>query len=77
MLVLSRHREESIMIGDDVEIKVVGIRGNEIQLGIEAPKEVPVHRKEVHERIRGERKRDNIGYPYFYAKRCSEMEIGV
>jgi len=51
MLVLSRHKDESIMVGDNVEIMIVGIRRNEIQLGINAPKSVPVYRKEVYGRI--------------------------
>ena len=51
MLVLSRHMDESIIVGDNIEIMVVGIRHNEIQLGIIAPKMVPVHRKEVYGRF--------------------------
>lgn len=69
MLVLSRHKEESIMIGNNVEIKVISIRRNEIQLGINAPKRVPVYRKEVYERISEEKEKSSIGYPYFYARR--------
>jgi len=49
MLVLSRHLNESIMIGDDIEITVVEIRGNKVRLGITAPKDISVDRKEVHE----------------------------
>lgn len=55
MLVLSRHMDESIMVGDNVEIIIVGIKRNEIQLGINAPKSVPVYRKEVYSRICDER----------------------
>jgi carbon storage regulator len=55
MLVLSRQRDESIIIGDDVEIAVVDIRGENIRLGITAPPHVPVHRKEVYEAMRRER----------------------
>ena len=69
MLVLSRHREESVMVGDNVEIMIVSIRRNEIQLGIIAPKSVPVYRKEVYERISEEKGNSSIGYPYFYARR--------
>lgn len=54
MLVLSRKRGESIMIGDDVEITVLDIRGNKVRLGIAAPAEIPVHRKEVYEAIKQE-----------------------
>ena len=54
MLVLSRQRDETIMIGDDIEITVVDIRGDKVRLGITAPKHVPVHRKEVYEAIKRE-----------------------
>jgi carbon storage regulator len=52
MLVLSRKRNESIVINDDIRIVVVEIRGDKVRLGIEAPKEVPVHRHEVYEAIK-------------------------
>ena len=51
MLVLSRQRDETIMIGDDVEITIVDIRGDKVRLGISAPAHVAVHRKEVYESI--------------------------
>lgn len=54
MLVLSRQRDETIMIGDDVEITVVDIRGDKVRLGISAPRSIQVHRKEVYEAIRRE-----------------------
>lgn len=54
MLVLSRHIDESIMIGDDVVITVVDIRGDKVRLGIEAPQSIPVHRQEVYEAIKRE-----------------------
>ena len=54
MLVLSRHRDECIMIGDDVMITVVDIRGDKVRLGIDAPKDIPVHRQEVYEAIKRE-----------------------
>ena len=56
MLVLSRQRDETIMIGDDVEITIVDIRGEKVRLGITAPPHVPVHRKEVYEAIKREKK---------------------
>lgn len=52
MLVLSRKKNESIVINDDISIVVVEIRGDKVRLGIEAPKEVPVHRREVYEAIK-------------------------
>ena len=54
MLVLSRHRDESIMIGDDVVITIVDIRGDKVRLGIDAPQHIPVHRQEVYEAIQRE-----------------------
>jgi carbon storage regulator len=54
MLVLSRQRDETIMIGDDIEVTVVDIRGDKVRLGINAPKSVTVHRKEVYEQIKRE-----------------------
>jgi carbon storage regulator len=54
MLVLSRQKDETIMIGDDVEITVVDIRGDKVRLGINAPPHIPVHRKEVYEAIQRE-----------------------
>jgi len=61
MLVLSRKKNESIVINDDITIVVVEIRGDKVRLGIEAPKEVPVHRREVFDAIRRNeaRKEDN------------------
>lgn len=54
MLVLSRQRDETIMIGDDVEITIVDIRGDKVRLGITAPAHIPVHRKEVYDAIQRE-----------------------
>lgn len=54
MLVLSRQRDETIMIGDEVEITIVDIRGDKVRIGITAPRDVQVHRKEVYEAIRRE-----------------------
>ena len=51
MLVLSRKKNESIVINDDITIVVVEIRGDKVRLGVDAPKEVPVHRREVYEAI--------------------------
>lgn len=54
MLVLSRRRDETIMIGDEVEITVVDIRGDTVRLGINAPRNVSVHRKEIYDAIQAE-----------------------
>ncbi len=57
MLVLSRQRDETIMIGDSVEITIVDIRGDKVRLGINAPPQIAVHRKEVYEAIKAENMR--------------------
>jgi carbon storage regulator len=59
MLVLSRKKNESIVINDDITIVVVEIRGDKVRLGVEAPKEVPVHRREVYDAIRRGETNDN------------------
>ena len=55
MLVLSRLRDESIIIGDEIKITIVDIRGDKVRLGIQAPTSIPVHRQEVYEAIRREK----------------------
>lgn len=57
MLVLSRQRDESIVIGENIVITVVDIRGDKVRLGIDAPTEVPVHRREVFDAIQNENRR--------------------
>ena len=59
MLVLSRKKNESIVINDDIIIVVVEIRGDKVRLGIEAPSEIPVHRREVYDAIRRKASADN------------------
>ena len=63
MLVLSRHRDESIIIGDDIVITVVDVRGDKVRLGIDAPTDIPVHRQEVYEAIQRERSGNANGAP--------------
>jgi len=58
MLVLSRQRDQSIFIGDDIEITIVDIRGDKVRIGIKAPPHVPVHRREVYEAIKREKEAD-------------------
>ena len=55
MLVLSRQKDESIMIGDEVEITIVDVRGDKVRLGITAPKHIPVHRREIYDAIQREK----------------------
>jgi carbon storage regulator len=51
MLILTRRIGETVVIGDDVDVTVLGIKGNQVRLGVKAPKEVSVHREEVYQRI--------------------------
>ena len=55
MLVLSRQKDESIIIGDNIEVVIVDVRGDKVRLGINAPKNVSVHRREVYEAIQKEK----------------------
>ena len=80
MLVLSRQRDETIMIGDDIEVTVVDIRGDKVRLGITAPREISVHRKEVYDAIRRENREAAQVKPeaevadpadYFFSSLCS------
>jgi carbon storage regulator len=58
MLILTRRVGETVMIGDDVTITVLGVKGNQVRVGINAPKSVAVHREEIYERIKREQQPD-------------------
>ena len=60
MLVLSRKPDESIMIGDDIQVSVVDVRGDKVRLGITAPKSVPVHRFEIYMKVLEDRRKKNF-----------------
>ncbi len=55
MLVLSRHKDEAIIIGDDIKITIVDVRGDKVRLGIDAPRSIPVHREEIYDLIQKEK----------------------
>jgi len=54
MLILTRRVGETVMIGEEIEVTVLGVKGNQVRVGIKAPKDTPVHREEIYERIRRE-----------------------
>ena len=58
MLILTRRMGETLIIGDDVNVTVLGVKGNQVRLGINAPKDVSVHREEIYMRIRDEQEGD-------------------
>jgi carbon storage regulator len=61
MLILSRRIGETMRIGDDIEVVVLGVRGNQVRLGVKAPKDISVHRQEIYERIQKEKQAGGDG----------------
>ncbi len=61
MLILTRRIGETLMVGDEVTVTVLGVKGNQVRLGVNAPKDVAVHREEIYQRIQSEKTDDNFG----------------
>ncbi len=78
MLVLSRHKDQAIIIGDDIKITIVDVRGDKVRLGIDAPRSIPVHREEIYDIIQKEKSQSpNCGTCKFketsiYSEPCKE-----
>jgi len=63
MLILTRRVGETVVIGDDVTVTVLGVKGNQVRLGVNAPKEIAVHREEIYDRIKREQAADENNRP--------------
>ncbi len=61
MLILTRRVGESLIIGDNVVVNVLGVKGNQVRIGVDAPKDVTVHREEIYDRIQAEKDQTNAG----------------
>lgn len=61
MLILTRKTNETLTVGNDVTVTILGVKGNQVRIGVNAPKEVPVHREEVYNRIKAEKQQEHTG----------------
>ena len=61
MLILTRKANETLTIGDDVTVTILGVKGNQVRIGVNAPKEISVHREEVYNRIKAEKQQESTG----------------
>ena len=61
MLILTRKANETLTVGDDVTVTILGVKGNQVRIGVNAPKEISVHREEVYNRIKAEKQQERTG----------------
>jgi carbon storage regulator len=61
MLILTRKANETLTVGNDVTLTILGVKGNQVRIGVNAPKEIPVHREEVYNRIKAEKQQEHTG----------------
>jgi carbon storage regulator len=72
MLILTRRVGESLMIGDDINVTVLGVKGNQVRIGVSAPKDVSVHREEIYQRIQNEKHHE----PSNGNGRAADLDVG-
>ena len=76
MLILTRRVGETLMIGDDVTVTVLAVKGNQVRIGVNAPREVDVHREEIYQRIKKEKEQDQSGSQQHHHHQEQEQEQG-
>ena len=75
MLILTRRVGETVVIGNDVDVTVLGVKGNQVRLGVKAPKDIPVHREEIYQRICEEQRNGNSNSNGNGSSRINGMEV--